>query len=297
MYPSRWSKYVGASVLGLAAAAVWVTGVAHRTAVIDWPDRRPLGMLHMASVAHRSKLNPRGWFNNPSLDVRTAAFRARALAYADQSIRVIKENGGQGMVVWDLEGQEYDHKISFIGDPRIAETLAPEWRGVIDEFFARFRAAGLRLGLTIRPQQFENGRQRDVWNPSTLLNEKIAYAKRRWGVTVFYVDTNRWGYLILPAPILRRVERAHPDVLLLPEHEWPGYYAFSAPLRNLRKEPARPPWLASLYHRGFNVIFISDGDPANRLAELKAATRAGDILMFRGWFPDRGNAVVRAAAP
>lgn len=295
--PSNFRTLFVAAVLLATLFLLWTTGIWDRRFIADWPDRRPIGMLHMASVGHRSPTNPRGWFNEKSINVHTPEgiqrFHSMALAYADRSIRAIREVGGQGMVVWDLEGEEYDHKITYIGDPRIAETLAPELSGIIDKFFQRYRDAGLKVGVTIRPQQFRDGQQHNVWDPARLMIEKVAYAKRRWGVSYIQVDTNRWGYYILPAAILRKVKEAHPDILLIPDHEWPGYHAFCAPLRNLKKEPARPEWLNWLYPRGFSVVFVSDGDPHTRVEELKAAVRAGDILMFTGWFGDRHNPLVR----
>jgi len=124
---------------------------------LHWPDRRPIGVLFLASNFHSSATNPRGWFNDPGLDVTgtngAQRFRQALLDYTDRSLAILKRTGAQGVIVWDLEGEQFPHKTSFIGDPRLLNRLAPEMAPVADEFFARLRNAGLRVGLTVRPQQ------------------------------------------------------------------------------------------------------------------------------------------------
>ena len=69
-------------------------------------------------------------------------------------------------------------------------------RGVIDEYFARFKRAGLRVGLTIRPQtvvvsnETRHVEQSESKDPAEVLIGKIEYAKKRWGATLFYIDSN-----------------------------------------------------------------------------------------------------------
>ena len=98
--------------------------------MLHWVDRRPIGALFLASDFHASPVNPRGWFNNPSLDVRgnegAGRFRQAMLDYADRSIAILKRTGARGMIVWDLEGEAFPHKITYVGDPRLLPRLAPE---------------------------------------------------------------------------------------------------------------------------------------------------------------------------
>jgi hypothetical protein len=259
---------------------------------LKWTDRRPIGALFLASDAHVSAGNPRGWFNDKELDVRGAAgiekFGKAMLGYADRSIRILRETGSQGMIVWDLEGEEFPHKVTYIGDPRLATRLAPETANVVDEFFRRFRAAGLSVGVTIRPQQLTfnpNGKatQEQVWDYERLLIDKIDYARKRWGATLFYIDSNggpRW-----PAePFrLRRVAQLRPDVLLIPEHNDILYYGFSAPygaLRNGDSPTTRA--VRSLYPDAFQVLAIADAKRSD--SEITAAYRNGDVLLFLTWF-------------
>jgi hypothetical protein len=100
--------------------------------------------------------NPRGWFNSSTVDVTTpqgvANFQAGLLSAADSSIAEMARVGAYGGVVWDIEGQQSDQ--SYIGDPAMAEILAPELIGVLDTFMGKFTAAGFPIGFTLRPQQF-----------------------------------------------------------------------------------------------------------------------------------------------
>ena len=77
------------------------------------------------------------------------------LAVADTSIGIMKEMNAQGAITWDIEGQEHQHSISYIGDPRIFASLAPEMKDIADEYFKRFRDANLKTGVCIRPQELQ----------------------------------------------------------------------------------------------------------------------------------------------
>jgi hypothetical protein len=190
--------------------------------------------LFLASNYHSSATNPRGWFNDPSLDVTGAdgpqRFRKALLDYTDRSIAILKRTGAQGAIVWDLEGEQFPHKTTYIGDPRLLGRLAPEMVPVVDDFFERLRNAGLRVGLTVRPQQlvFDNGqpRQTQVFDIKHILLEKIDYARARWGVSMFYVDSN--GGIRRPDEVwqLRRLAEQRPDILLIPEHHYLPYSTF-----------------------------------------------------------------------
>jgi hypothetical protein len=100
--------------------------------------------------------NPRGWLNDPTIDVTTpagiASFQKKLLAAADTAIAEMTRVGARGGIIWDIEGQEYD--LAFYGDPAQAETLAPELVGVLDQFVAKFRNAGLQIGFDVEPRIF-----------------------------------------------------------------------------------------------------------------------------------------------
>jgi hypothetical protein len=125
--------------------------------IVQPAPHQPIARLSF-SGAFRPTLptNPRGWFNDPTLDVTTpqgiAKFQSDLLGAADRSIAEIQRVGAYGGIIWDIEGQQLVQ--SYIGDPIQAEILAPELNGVLDEFVDKFKAAGIPIGFTIRPQEF-----------------------------------------------------------------------------------------------------------------------------------------------
>jgi hypothetical protein len=283
--------------------------------VLKWPDRRPISMLMLASVdpRHQSATNPRGWLNDPAIDVTTPAgreaFRSRLLGWADGAVQICRWRGAQGVIVWDLEGEQFQ-PIVYVGDPRMMPTLVPEMDPIADEFFKKFTDAGLRTGVCIRPSRIarrEAGKGGCPWwhhhmafDPVKEMAEKIAYAKKRWGATLFYVDTNVTfafdgrekelahvdpGSWVIRADAMRRLAQIHPDVLIIPEFQYTGYYSHVTGYRELRGGFASTPRRVLLaYPQAFSVINVADGDIAGRRAELIEAVKRGDILMFRGWF-------------
>ncbi len=284
----RWvSLVVGVIGLSVVLGSFWEVRPS-----VTWTDRRPIGALFLASNFHSSSTNPRGWFNNPELDVRGAAgvdrFHKALLAYADRSIAILERTKSQGMIVWDLEGEQYPHKTTYIGDPRLVAQLAPETAGVLDEFFDRFRAAGFAVGMTVRPQQlsFTAGghvSQTQIDDYENLLLDKIDYARKRWGATLFYIDSNggpRW-----PGEVFRlqRLARQRPDILLIPEHSYPLYYAFSAPYGAMQRgDSPTNSVMHFFYPKSFQVLNIADFG-RNR-EKIEAASRNGDVLLFPAWF-------------
>ena len=236
--------------------------------------------------------NPRGWFNDRTVDITTGAgianFQRKVLAYADRSIGILKEMDAQGAITWDIEGEQYPQDTTYIGDPSLATSIAPEWESIvsgtnspydgmklIDAYFRKFLIAGLRTGVTIRAQMMEFGNFSDCNFSGDLshtcqpflidenvqvnaLKQKIAYAKQRWGATLFYIDSNvkadqvwrcyppecnnnatscpstcstgstlilgggksRLGGSPLEASVFASVAAANPDILLIPEHNY-----------------------------------------------------------------------------
>ena len=281
---------------------------------LKWEDHRPIGMLMLSTSEYDWPTNPRGWFNgDKTVDVTSeagrAAFGKRLMDYADNAVRILKAMNAQGMIVWDVEGQEHPHATSYLGDPR---ALPPEMEPLADAFFKKFTDAGLRTGICIRPQMpvrriyGEGAWQMQQDDPAYVLGDKIATAKKRWNCTIFYVDSNvrfdpRFqpsdgaGYELLDAAIFRAVARAHPDALIIPEHENTLYHAFTAPYNELRGGFASTPEpVRRVYPNAFNVLAIADGPMDERRDELIAAVRRGDILLFRAWFDDVFNAKVKS---
>jgi hypothetical protein len=294
---------IGTALIGIilaVAAAVTIPWVAEPQ--LNWPDRRPIGALFLADYGHRSARNPRGWFNAPALDVMAPGgpenFRKALLAYADRSIEILKAVRAQGMIVWDLEGEEFPQRTSYIGDPRLMATLAPEMAPVADEFFRRFRDAGLRVGMTVRPQQLVidrpgQVRQTAVRESGDLLLKKIDYGRQRWGATLFYIDSNSRFHWPGELFSFSRLARQRPDVLLIPEHHQPMYYSFCAPYAAIRQGgSATSAILRLLNPRAFQVLNVADA--AEREEDIAAAYRNGDVLLFPAWYWGRESNAVKS---
>ena len=127
---------------------------------INLADRRPIGAVFLSSTGSRSTNNPRGWIssltsdlNDPNYSTKLASFQSAMLTMGDTIVSKVQSAGGQGVVIWDIEGQELDHASSYVCDPRLVDTMAPEMSGVVDAFYSKFRSAGMRYGHCIRPTE------------------------------------------------------------------------------------------------------------------------------------------------
>jgi hypothetical protein len=301
----------------------------------------------VASGHIRSETNPRAWFHIASppkgADLRTEegqrAFKEQLLGRTDQIIKTCREQGVGGVVVWNISGEQY-RKAVYYGEPRIIEKLAPEMNAAADEFFARLRRGGLRVGVCIRPQLLfardaknklvpfdkietiyaRNWVQeipeiyRDIYDPKEArsplerLSAKIAYAKERWGCTLFYIDANvfwrprnrsakgwAWKSMIIPAKVFQELHRRHPDVLLMPEVQSFATYTCSAPLDVPPREgktthPAV--WLAYPQARG--TLLMTKMDARKDLEDVSPyvwAVENGDTMMPPGWYGGRKKAI------
>jgi hypothetical protein len=274
---------------------------------VDWKDRRPIGAIFLAGSQINVPNNPRRWImNSGEIDITNdkgkAAFRAALLKMADNSVQVLKDIGAQGMITWDPEGEEFLGEV-YYGDPRLVPTLAPEMefkndgaKSAIDEYFEKFRAAGLKVGVCIRPQQVTmvDGRPThqaaEDEHAAQILRERIAYAKQRWGCTLFYVDSTATVNGSLNPNVFKAVADAFPDVLLIPENESMRYFAYSAPLNSYmhHKISSTPVGARLVYPKAFSVLMAPDGDRPEDHDALVSAVRRGDILLFNSWYMNEG---------
>ena len=278
---------------------------------LNWPDRLPVGMLSLATNVHQTTKNPRGWFNDPLLDVVSDKgrknFGKRLMSEAKYHLSILKSMNAQGMIVWNIEGEQYAN-INYVGDPRVLPKLAPEMDAAADEYFAFFRKAGLRTGICIRPSRIVPD-----WNDPTKwthdqmgfdfiaeMSQKIDYAQKRWGCTLFYVDSSvhyffqRDGKVsdrLISAAEWKRLAKLHPDVLLIPEFPTPAGWSVCAPYRELREHTfggfaATPQSTLNIYPKAFSIINPTEGPIKQRKEEIVAGVRRGDILLFRAFFKD-----------
>jgi hypothetical protein len=282
--------------------------------ILNWPDRRPIGSAFLATSVAGYARNPRGWFMDPNIDVTTpaglAGFKAELDRYEDAVLVNAKKMDAQGIIVWDIEGQEMPHATSYLADPRMLPRVAPEMEPLADGFFKRLRDAGLRTGISVRPTRVVSAapapgwKQQDVSDPVREMSEKIFYAQKRWGCTLFYIDSNVvyerdpngqvTGNPPMSADDFHRLAQLHRDCLLMPEHHTDEYWAYTAPYGELRLGTAATPEEIRLtYPHAFSVLRVVDGPPLDGLMNQLAATvRAGDVLLFRPWWDDPANSQI-----
>src|SRR5206468_7623906 len=123
-----------------------------------------------------------------------------------------------------------------------------------------------------------------------ILRERIAYAKQRWGCTLFYVDSTATAYGAINPDVFKSVADAYPDVLLIPENESMRDFAHSAPLNSYvhHKITSTPVGARLVYPKALSVLMASAGDQPEDHAALLDAVRHGDILLFNGWYMTEG---------
>lgn len=309
---------------------------------LNWPDRRPIGMLFIPSEPRKYPANPRGWFKDQAkdIDIATDAGRAKLTelldTYTERCIGSLRKVNAQGAIMWHIEGEENKHPITYIGDPRLTEKLAPEMDAIADRFFSKMKEAGLRTGICIRPSQVYYNEEKKAWahspgndNPGQAggvysalnteglaswqffpvaerLGDKIEYAKKRWGCTIFYIDTNgvfhpfgreqKFEWSLIQSDIIAAVMRRHPDVLIIPElqrgagAEHSAYWSVCAPYGELDMGCKGTPWWPkTLYPEAFTVNNVSDGKFAEQREAMVESVRKGDVLMVHGWWSPKRN--------
>ncbi len=283
---------------------------------LKWPDRRPIGTIFFSNPNQHWPTNPRGYTfgkregNDITTDAGLAAFKKALMDYADGCIKILKDMNAQGVIIWDLEGQEFWQPLSYIGDPRMLPQVAPEMDKLADEFIKKFTDAGLRVGMTIRPTEiyYREGKdprfwQRDVRDPVALMSEKIDYAHKRWGATIFYMDSNVFGDgfdtklpsghnvpFVLPDKMLQQLTAQHPDCLVIPEWSDSQYYRFAAPYSspNLRQLGTDSD-TRRIYPAAFRVVAVNTQLLEECWDDYTQGVRGGDILLCYGWFAASEN--------
>lgn len=251
----------GADPVAPAADVCKAYGQAHPM-VVKWPDRRPILRTFIGD-----------WFpfhapGGPDIPKPQGvpvpeAFKAKVMASADSMIASMKAVNAQGMILFNVEGSTVP-SIKYVGCPRMVEFMCPEMDQIADEYFKKIRDAGFRPGVCIRPTTliaapgcepntfvYRHRSPLDA-NVVDLLSSKIEYAKKRWGCTLFFIDSNisyRWPIndeqraawpkdangqprryrALMSAQQWQELARRHPDVLLIPEHSYLLCYSATAP--------------------------------------------------------------------
>ncbi len=285
--------------------------------VLNWTDRRAIGTVYLASSPQGGDAsrpagfptNPRRYFNSSTVDTTTPAgllaFQQQVLSEANSVVTNSQQMNAQGVITWDIEGEQYPQATSYVCEPDAIAQVAPEmettvnvpgspWNGqkLDDAYFATIKNAGLKVGVCLRPQHFtlnaDGGAQQVYLTGAAIpaeLMRKAQYAHNRWGATLFYVDStvdNNGG--VLPASIFQQLQAALPDSLFIPEETNPLHYAYSAPFKSFIDLGAvgTDPGVLFSYPRAFSAVLVNDADPGKLAAatpQLIAQVKQGDILM------------------
>lgn len=280
---------------------------------LKWPDRRPIATVFLCNPATGNPKNPRGWFQgNKEIDVTTPEgldkFGAKLMEYADNCILRMKRLNAQGVIVWDIEGQEMPHMISYLGDPRVLPDAAPEMNKFADAFMKKFSDAGFKTGVTIRPTEvYRVGTaekpawgHREVKDPVATMSQKIAYAQKRWGSTIYYMDSSVFGpdYLtpeqrkemrgidwIMPTMMVEKLTKLHPDCLISPEFSQRDHYRFGAPYSSPNLgDGGTDPAIRHIWPDAFRLVGVRDQLLERRWEHFADSVAKGDVLLFCPWF-------------
>jgi len=185
---------------------------------------------------------------------------------------------------------------------------------VADDFFRVFRDGGIRTGICIRPTQVYRDEAKKQWNHGTgshgpernplgedfaavwpkglpwwrffpvaeRMIRKIEYAKKRWGCTIFYVDSvsewfSNWSF--------EKTVAKHPDILLLPEWARTRSYRHSSAFSHtqfthfLRGVPAE---MQACWPDAF--CCMSHYDFGKNYDEALQGVRNGNVTLFNCWY-------------
>jgi hypothetical protein len=301
--PGTWSADLAPDVLAAFQRA--------NPQLNSWSDRRPIGQDFLApAVDQKWPTNPRGWLKDSTINVFTqsglADFKTKMFQHANTLIQLAKQMNAQGIIFWDIEGEQYPQGIStYAGDPRLLSTLAPEMDTIANELLATFTNQGLRVGLTIRAQQIvfrPDGSffQRDwpVGDDNAVFNDldaKINYAITRWGASIFYIDTNSWpnGHLH-HVVIFQQLQQKYPNVLICPEFHAMKYYTCVAPYLEMRRGffgTSRTDY--DVFPGAFSLVNVADGD-MRETAQIAHWIARGDIMLYRAWYQNNEFSTIQS---
>lgn len=309
---------------GTPAATVAQAAVAEhakrRPQTLAWPDRRMIlrcfwgGGLALEQV-HANAVDPA----TAVRPATTPAFRERAVNKVKGIIAAARACDAQGVIMWDFEGDRYPHPTTYIGDPRLVAELNPEMDGVADELMKLVTDAGLLAGICIRPSHVVYDAQKGTYwhshsaqpDPHKELDDKIAYARKRWGCRLFYIDTSvfwkpygpekKWEASFVTPDTWKALAAKYPDTLLIPESVVPSCHAHTAPYAEADlggyEVPALP---RAVWPGAFKVVVIEDADPYENFERFVRSVMQGNILMTFGQQPANQNVIagtrIRAAA-
>ncbi len=139
------------------AQAAWLSQFPEMVSV---KNRNPVYAWFIAEGTKRSATNPRGYYWDATFDASdVTAFHNRTVTQVAAKIAALNALAvkPKGVVIWDLEGQEFGHAMTYLGEPHQLACTSPDMDREADYIMAEFKAAGYEVGLTLRPQTFQCG--------------------------------------------------------------------------------------------------------------------------------------------
>jgi DNA-binding beta-propeller fold protein YncE len=344
----------GSSTTAVALAPeAYATFVGQYPYLVNWPDRRPISSYFFGSNSYGTTTNPHAYFSSSYNEVSStqAQFNAQVMAGVTSTIAALNSvtPRPQGLIIWDLEGEEFLQPFTYVGSPDKLNALSPKMDAVADQVFSTYKKAGYRVGLALRPSNFMVGTlanmpatcttggstvsnlddvyiATDVAYPNqgyvcypqntwvqvyarapqfqTVVNDesvelanlvaKVNYARSRWGVKLFYIDSmvySNGGFFSFK--IMRQLQQDFPDTLFIPEAFAfnPARYSASAPYMDAPTygQYSTPVSTRALYPNAFQVSAISNfgssdfADPT-KFSGLVTGQQEGDIMLYAGWY-------------
>ncbi len=128
---------------------------------LSWTDRRAIGAIFIADGT-KTATNPRGYNVGGSPDFIGAGF-ATAKAALLAKIGTFLDTADlysprpQAVMIWDLDGQEFQHIFTYVGAPESLAITSPEMDLMADDIMTLIRSRGYEPGLTLRPHRFSSG--------------------------------------------------------------------------------------------------------------------------------------------
>ena len=201
--------------------------------------------------------------------------------------------------------------------------LAPEMDAIADELFAMVKAAGLRVGMTLRPQILtptpgwntsvppnrapQPYYQRDLFRPDNSSDvqayaanivRKASYAITRWHCDMFYVDsTANRADDPLPFEIWDLVSAALPNTVFFPEETSINDFATVAPLQNDWSDAAIGvnPAAKLIWPGAYNFQLLQNDINLTKtpIDEWVSLVREGDILSVSAWYADDQTTIIK----
>lgn len=216
---------------------------------VSWSNHSPISTAYLATSTSGANLadnnasnpagcgassaNPRNYTIagnvNCSTSLLSTSYQDVILQRARDTVTATKQFGGQAVITWDMEGEEYSQPVTYVCSPDQIATISPEMEQPVttstsansayvgmkldDAYIAILKAGGLGVGFCLRPNHYiqETSSTADPNNSTVTLpagsavqvfptstgqaiswlEAKIAYVQNRWGTQAkyFYIDS------------------------------------------------------------------------------------------------------------